>query len=1376
MPRKFHIPDYTGERGLNQITSWNNISSGFYNAGAYSRKFQEIGRDIGAAHQQNAAAANLRGYGHFTSALMGARGQVGGMLGGSVNSAINAMLQKIKSLGGIQIKSTDLAKQIGALEKRIESIGRNASGSDRAFLEDLRKTLQGAKGQAEHGGWASMGSSSGGVSKAILGASSANEVKSGIESLVSGFRNAARWVDDPRFARAISSIRDEMERAADAAKDASGKLRAMGDAKKKLDALAGSASGTDKSVIEDMAKQVVEASGTIKKNIGGKEANAKGLALNRNLGNLTAGIGAATRYLVPLKRSLDIGNQIFQAVNSRFNQIARTQMGISAERGGFGRQIRGAGINFQDMMSAIGAGRKAGMEDRQVVSQMVSLQENLARARWGEGPLIENMGKWGLSPFDANGNMKSNHEVMIDYSRKLNSITDKMEKLQFLTMQGFRPEQMEYVANYEKEAKRMEYLKANPSAQGVLDKANILDESGMAAQIDAATKIELKRRQILNQNAWDEGVMSGLIRTLHPENWFLNDWTARQQGIKSAQSEMAIKKLTAELERVRGTIKENGKAVGGLTAGLVNFDSSQLQGMALDSGWAMADLGNKGKNSAVNDLRALYSKILGTENLNDVENQKNATAAGVGIGAGLLTAILGLAAVAAAPFTGGASLIAGATALGLGAGVGALTYKGIKDSDWDDGSQKHVDKLRSLKGNAKAIEEYAKKFGLEGITPEMIESEDFEDDAKARKILSGAFFTGRLINAQALTGKAIDVTAAQNYTSDKFYRANMAAAKARGENTLDPARHEEAIARVGTGDQTIGMDAETAYNYIKYGYDENSIDTKKQVASEIGRLRSKYKGEGVEKSYEDLKAEATANVRQKFLDTISPEIYQAAQTMPEISDERKLAIKENAGKEWDALIAEGGNLGEGTSGIKKALEDNSYGRKWVQENIDKWSRLQGKSGYDQKGIQKKLAFFRHLQEVVETGAESREEFSEKKLAEATDTGKLDEQLFPDGKKPFKFLTKEEQTQKFRDFQNGAGKGLSLAHQVARFAMENGISAGEVNGLLKGGTAEEQQLYDASSAGKAEKRKKEREEKEKVQKGLAMSASVEDIASVLKDEGQAQLFDEIRKKKESGQELTKEEQSFLDSNMLKIGRSLQRKDELKKVEDEGLQKDYVPTVEEQAEIAALDAESQRLDEQAEAEEGMRPLAELSDINRMASLKNRGGFSDRMLEQHFGKDRFQQYKDAVARGEIEENEDEETKKRRAAQEEKEAAYDKRHGIIRPGYPIDEEGEASAAMRQKEEGVAQTTDAMAAAVAATEAAAATGNRIQSAGAASHDDKRAAENKIEVTVNGTQFNISCESGDEQGMQKGAENIMDKFAQMLAGVFTAKTSSVGRS
>ena len=309
-----------------------------------------------------------------------------------------------------------------------------------------------------------------------------------------------------------------------------------------------------KQISEAFAKQVASYKDASRE----RSAQKVGAKVNDALMGVAHAAGATTRALAHLGYVAGLAVSAFTKVNQVVNRFAKMQMAISRERGMYSRLIRGSGMDFHNLLVALRAGRKAGMDDREVVNQMASLQEKIALARWGEGTLINDVGRWGGSPFNANGGMKSEQEMMIEFSRIINSLGSDIEKMQFLSHIGFRPEQREYVENYEKEAARMERMRADKSLRGTLEDAEILGESGIAKKIDAATRIELRRREILNQNAIDQGPVAAIKRMLNPENWFFSDWTARQRGVQTAKAEIAQEKLTNAILELVEEEKKNG--------------------------------------------------------------------------------------------------------------------------------------------------------------------------------------------------------------------------------------------------------------------------------------------------------------------------------------------------------------------------------------------------------------------------------------------------------------------------------------------------------------------------------------------------------------------------------------------------------------------------------------------------------------------------------------------------------------------------------------------------------------------------------------------------------------------------------------------------
>ena len=335
-------------------------------------------------------------------------------------------------------------------------------------------------------------------------------------------------------------------------------MKALGDAKKDIENLIKNSSGLDKGMMQALRLNLVRINNELKKANSGQMMQKFGQMIAKPFVGAAQTLGKGLAVLGSVKRTFDVTNGVFQSINGRINQFARMQMSITAERAGYGRQLRGAGMNFGEMMGALAAGRSAGMEDKAVVNQMVGLQTELSKARWGEGSMIESAGRWGISTFNSDGSVRTANEMMVQFSRKLRSLGDDMEKLQFLTHIGFSPDKMEYVQNYEKEAEHAKMVRANPHMQTIMDKANILDESGYNARVDKYTKIEQRRREILNQNAIDKGLWSGLERSFNPENWFFNDWTAREKGVRGANAEIANDKMNKLLEAMLKEMEKNG--------------------------------------------------------------------------------------------------------------------------------------------------------------------------------------------------------------------------------------------------------------------------------------------------------------------------------------------------------------------------------------------------------------------------------------------------------------------------------------------------------------------------------------------------------------------------------------------------------------------------------------------------------------------------------------------------------------------------------------------------------------------------------------------------------------------------------------------------
>ena len=606
---KFRFPNQ-GARELNELTSWNTISAGLNNARGYAKKVGANATYARQIHAENEEGRAKIKYGQFTAGIGSIRGKVGGEAGQKVDASIASFLQKLQAAGGHKIGGADLSKAIADLHKEIGRIATTMGGAQGNILKDFTRDLKEAKNAAARGGLGAVGGGTRDAIKTAFGLKADNSIDEARKKIASDVRQAAKSLADPSLKQAVAQVIGEMHRLSNAAKTSAEKQKILANTQARLTRIAGGAAGTDKTVMEGIVKTTSKNTSELKKSLVGQAANRKGLEFNNKLATLTHSIGSVTRYLIPLKRTLDVGNAVFQAVNSKFNQFARMQMRISAERGGFGRQVRGAGINYGHMMAAIGAGRSAGMEDRQVVGQMVGLQTQLAQARWGEGGLAENVGRWGISVYNGAGDVKQAHEMMVEFSRKLRSLGSDMEKLQFLHAIGQSPEEMEYVANYEKSARRMEMLKKNPHLQTVLDRADILDEEGYSARADAATKVELRRREILNQNAIDEGIIPGLIRSMNPENWLFSDWTARKKGVAAAREELSGNKATRALEAMLSEMRKKGAKQGGdFLSGFTITDIMALAGG--QGGWAEQDKEEKGTQSFVVDLEAAFERMSG---------------------------------------------------------------------------------------------------------------------------------------------------------------------------------------------------------------------------------------------------------------------------------------------------------------------------------------------------------------------------------------------------------------------------------------------------------------------------------------------------------------------------------------------------------------------------------------------------------------------------------------------------------------------------------------------------------------------------------------------------------------------------------------------
>lgn len=572
MGRNGSFPNQGG-RALNDFTSWKSVSKGLAGLFEGIKQVNKGSHEIRVIHENNMAADARGNYNSLVNSLTSIKGTIGGQRGRDIDGIITAKLKELSHKGGEKIDSGTLTKFLESLGKKIEEKSVGATGGDAVQLSTLSKAVADAVKSVGKDGFAGFGKGAREIGKSTFGFQDGKVVGDAAKALGDSVFNTAKTLSDPTLRDSVTRVETEFKKIAESAATAQDKLNSLSKLEGVINALKGSAKGSDKEKMEELSSTVAGKIQESSKSINETRVERGGAKWASRLDTISRAVGSAVSIVPQVRKIVDVANSSFQAINSRVNQFARMQMQISSERGHFGRQIRGAGINYEGMMTALASGRSAGMSDQSVVNQMVDLQTQLAQARWGEGDLINRAGRWGISVYDGMGRTKSNDEMMLEYSRKLRSLSDPAEKLQFLTHMNFRPEQMEYVANYEANHQRSMFLKANPHMQGVLDRADILDQNGTHAKIDAATKTELRRREILNQNAIDQGILPGLMRSLHPENWFFNDWTARQKGVEIANGQMVEQKMLTELQKIATATEKGGKGgSGGLLEGMTVSD------------------------------------------------------------------------------------------------------------------------------------------------------------------------------------------------------------------------------------------------------------------------------------------------------------------------------------------------------------------------------------------------------------------------------------------------------------------------------------------------------------------------------------------------------------------------------------------------------------------------------------------------------------------------------------------------------------------------------------------------------------------------------------------------------------------------------------
>lgn len=1152
--RKLHMPNM-GVRELNEFTSWRLASRSM--AGTYET-FRRLGQQrdaIGNIYAANRAQQQAKNYAAFTSGFANMRGQIGGRYGKAFDSSIATFLKRLESGGGSKIGSADLTKAIGEFQKSVGRIASQMHGVQGGYLRGLSHDLKDARRNAREGGLGALGGNSKDFIKTAYGLKTDNVIQDACNQLANDVRKVGKTLTAPHLKQAVKDATDQFQRAAASAKTVGEKQDAMTAYADKIKSIGNYATNSqDKLAMGALGgsadKQVKE----LKTAITAQNKNRVWSTLNSGIGNLNRALGGTLRYLQPLKRSLDIGNDVFQAVNSRFNQFARMQMGVSAERGAYGRQLRGAGIGYGHMMGALAAGRSAGMDDRTVVNQMVDLQTQLAQARWGEGGLIDAAGRWGISTYDESGNVKDANQMMIEFSRKLNSLGSKSEKLQFLTHIGRRPEEMEYIANYEKQAKRQDFLKAHPEMRGVLDKADYLDESGFSAKADAATKIELRRREVLNQNAIEQGIIPGLMRSLSPENWFFSDWTARKQGVESARSEQAMENLTKELQSLATEIKKTeGKVgVGSLSGRETNLSSKELKALSLTGGWAEASQKNYGEKSSVHILKNIIGKNdkgVSSRTQKNI-NRGTGTVAGalggalLGAGAGALAgAVIG---GIGALFTGGASLAAipalmaagakiGGTKGGLvgalGGGFGGALAGGklMEDSTMLDFSSADVEEARkAAKGSDEDWEKWQNKTGLTNLKRSQVLDVDFDKQA-----MEGAKVQSLVARATELAGgKEVNLEAV---AGDKYLGQMTAGLSSSSKEYED--RFVEALAR--TADETIGR-SEAILQILKKGVNVSDPI----VAKRVDELAKANMGNGMGRS------EATEKAREQVKNEVQAEAIKNGDLInQQVAENQKqaeadYAAYEQSKKEDDEFVS---TAKEVRAQYEHAQATNPFARNMsYQEWLNKQSEAGNKDVkklYDLEGKDRfNRSFNRETGEatIKDSSKLSKEEWMEKNLGnQATQERRAYQQVYGEngpmaGKEaPWESLTgtlKNDKIKKFLQKKNFGGSniknysgelaGLDDNGIVAKIALEQGASEDDVrNNILSKERYQElkakkdkgdkldgrdetlMRIYESSSNYKKEKAaadKKKDEEKEKEVEGINDIATYAEAARITGD--------------------------------------------------------------------------------------------------------------------------------------------------------------------------------------------------------------------------------------------------------------------------------------
>ena len=321
----------------------------------------------------------------------------------------------------------------------------------------------------------------------------------------------------------------------------------------------------------------------------------------------------------------------------------------------------------------------------------------------------------------------------------------------------------------------------------------------------------------------------------------------------------------------------------------------------------------------------------------------------------------------------------------------------------------------------------------------------------------------------------------------------------------------------------------------------------------------------------------------------------------------------------------------------------------------------------------------------------------------------------------------------------------------------------------------------------------------IQRGLGSEEQYEDYKSV---EGAI-----LR-----GEEISDDDRKFYTETKQKLDKATER---LKQTEYKPLNEEYVPEVEAAAEEDTLRNARVAVEEGA-AMKKRGDLNKLSDMRRIDDFKKKG-WSDKKIQQNFGKDRKDEYKAAVAAGEYEDHDkvrkdnarvafekknragleatglakekvDEIMKERMASYDagvakkeqtkaEREAAQETavtKMGMVKPGFPTDEGEDVTAVMNEKSEGVAQASERMAQAGESAETAAASAKKAEG-GTVN------ADNSVTINMGGQQITQNIQGtypmdqgGMRNGTLEGAEEICEMAVQRVTDAVNSVTKSKG--